>query len=148
MQVHEYGDTLVVWHLITKHNQLSGKTSLYGSTGCNWKGSFTGEEVRHDPDQLATLFCFRKFSLVLLITLPPTELCFSTLDEVGNHLYVADRSICDQDQDVVKRLHQIIKQCGYHFVIRSTQELQTKHNFCSSIDLILVTNASTSVRSD
>ena len=53
---HEYGDTLVVWYLIKKHNQLSGllyevKTSLYAGTGCNWKGSFTGEEVQHDPDQ-------------------------------------------------------------------------------------------------
>ena len=88
--------------------------------------------------------------LVLPITLPLTALCCSTLDAVGSHLHNADRSICDQDQDVVKRLHEIIKHAVwlYHFVIRSTQELQTNHNFCSSIDLILVTNASTSVRSD
>ena len=26
---------------------------------------------------------------------------FSTLDAVGSHLHVADRSICDQDQNVV-----------------------------------------------
>ena len=50
--------------------------------------------------------------LVLPITLPLTALCCSTLDAVGSHLRNADRSICDQDQDVVKRLHEIIKQSG------------------------------------
>ena len=111
---HEYEDTLVVWHLIKKHTQLPGllyevKTSLNASTGCNWKGSFA---CRRSSawSRPATLFCFRKFSLVLPITLPPTELCCSTLDALGSHLRIADRSICDQDQDVVKRL---IKQCGY-----------------------------------
>jgi len=31
-------------------------------------------------------------SLVLLITLPPTALCFSLLDAVGSHLNVADEA--------------------------------------------------------
>ena len=48
------------------HKQLQGvlyevKTSLYTSTGCNWKGSFTGE-VLHDPDQQ---HCFVSGSLAL-----------------------------------------------------------------------------------
>ena len=124
------------------------KTSLYASSGCNWKDSFAGEEFNVIQ---TSKFHFRKFGLDLPITLPPNALCFSTLDAVGSHLHVADRSICNQDQNVL--LHQIIKQCGYHFMIGSTfyiskQELQIKHNFCSSTVLILVTNASTSVRSD
>ena len=40
-----------------------------------------------------------KFTLVLPITLPPNALCFFTLDAVGSHLHVADRSICTCDQD-------------------------------------------------
>ena len=41
---------------IKKHKRLLGlpyevKTSLYPSTGGNWKGSFGGEEVQRDPDQ-------------------------------------------------------------------------------------------------
>ena len=26
------------------------KSSLHANTGCDWKGSFTGEEVQHAPD--------------------------------------------------------------------------------------------------
>ena len=65
-------------------------------------GRAVSQVKKIDIIQTSNVVLFWKFSLVLLITLPPTELCFSTLDEVGNHLYVADRSICDQDQDVVK----------------------------------------------
>jgi len=82
MQVHyfyEYGDNNSNMTSHQRHKQLPGlvyevKASLYASTGCNWKDSFTGEEVQHDPDQQHALFCF---SLVLPITLPPTALRFS-----------------------------------------------------------------------
>ena len=103
MQVHyfyEYGDNNSNMTSHQRHKQLPGlvyevKASFYASTVCNGKDSFTGEEVQHDPDHAATLFCFREFSLVLPIILPPTALHFFMLDTVGSHLNIADRSICD-----------------------------------------------------
>ena len=41
--------------------------------------------------------------------------CFSTLDAVASHLHVADRSICDKDQNVV-----ITKTRSLYFVCQNT----------------------------
>ena len=47
--------------------------------------------------QTSNIVLLQEVWLVLLITLPLTALCFSTLG-AGSHLHIADRTICDQDQ--------------------------------------------------
>ena len=78
------------------------KTNYRIIYNCKWKGSFTGEEVQHDPDQQQFSFSGSLVLIVLQTTLPPTALCFSTLDAVSSYVHVADRSICDQDQNILK----------------------------------------------
>ena len=88
---------LHVWHALL----YEVKTSLYAR--CNWKGSFAGEGVQHDPcrSRPATLFCsgsLALISLVLPITLPSTALCFPCYI----HLHVADTSICECSQVYIR----------------------------------------------
>ena len=98
---------IVIWHLIKRHKQLPGlvyevKASLY------WVQDVTGRTVsqvkKFSMIQTSNIvLCFRKFSLVLSITLSPTA--FFMLDTVGSHLHVAEGSICDQDHNVLKWFH-------------------------------------------
>ena len=124
---------IVIWHLIKRHKQLPGlvyevKASLYASTGCNWKDSFTARWRSSAWSRQATLFCFGKFSLVLSIT--PTALCFFTLDTVGSHLHACMLLIEAFVTKIIMYLSdfimQIIKQHGYHFMIGSNYKKQSR----------------------
>ena len=91
--------------LINKHKQISGLlysklklTYCNANTGCNWKGSFAGEEVQHHPEQQ---HCSVKFNYDNFCAADnPATYClvFSTLAiySAQSFTYVADRSICDQ----------------------------------------------------
>ena len=113
MQVHYFMNMetiIVIWHLIKRHKQLPGlvyevRTSLYACTGCNWKDSFAGEEVQHDP---ATLFCFRKFSLVLLM--PPCVFHVSYIQWVVTYMLLIKAFVTNIIMYSSDFIMQIIKQ--------------------------------------
>ena len=84
------------------------------------------------------------------ITRPSTALHFFRLDTVGSHLHIADRSICDRDHNVLKRFHHAdhdktawLSFRDWIHLLKNNQELETNHTV-----LILVTKASTSMKSD
>ena len=91
------------WHAFNQKVEglFQVKTSLYASTGCNYR-RVVSEVKKSNLIQTSNIVLFQEIYACATNNTATYCLVFFHIRCSGSHLHVTDRSICDQDQNVVK----------------------------------------------